>query len=170
MKREFVRNGFEKWASDRGWPLRRCADGSYANCNTNDAWLGWEASLKELARNPACPIESCGLPLSGNGLICWCDNAHIYSCALDVDECGLVFTEEERRVIAAISEKQELRPAAVIKRALATYQLLASGTHDLREVSPSLKLPSDEFLASLKHKPSVSEYDVHLATDDDSLY
>ena len=71
---------------------------------------------------------------------------------LDVDDCGLVFTDKERRVIAEISVKQETRPASVIKRALATYQLLANGTHELREISPSLKLPSDEFLASLKDR------------------
>lgn len=150
MNREFARESFEKWASDRAWALGRCPDGSYGSVNTNDAWLGWEASLKELARNPKCPLKDCGLPLSGNGAICWCDNAHIYSHALDVDECGLAFTEKERSVIADIAAKQELRPASVIKRALATYQLLASGTHVLWETSPSLKLPSDEFLASLK--------------------
>lgn len=150
MKRDFARSGFEKWAIGRGWELRRCPDGSYASTNTNDAWLGWEASLKELTRNPKCAVEGCGLPLSGNGEICWCDNAHVYSYALAVDDCGLVFTDKERSAIAEISAKQELRPSSVIKRALATYQLLAIGTHEIREINPSLKLPSDGFLAGGK--------------------
>jgi hypothetical protein len=72
---------------------------------------------------------------------------------LVLDECGLAFDEKEKRVIAEISQKQELRPATVIKRALATYQLLAEGTHEMREVNPSIKakeLPSDEFFENLR--------------------
>ena len=54
------------------------------------------------------------------------------------DDIGLEFTEKEKSVIAEISNKQELRPAKVIKQALATYQLIVMGSHELREVNPEL--------------------------------
>jgi hypothetical protein len=126
----------------------------------------------EHALTISCP--KCGAALSTNGFIFWCEK-HVFELdrktgALNIyfgnqdwirthlaqptaaDDMGLEFTENEKSVIAEISKKQELRPAKVVKQALATYQLIVMGSHELREVNPELKMPSDEFFEQLRRE------------------
>jgi hypothetical protein len=96
-----------------------------------------------------CP--KCPELLDGNGLIYWCDSGHIFDAdTLHNDEMGLEFSDREKTVIADISVRQGIRPEKVIKQALAVYQLIALGSHELREINPQSKLPSDEFVAELR--------------------
>ena len=126
----------------------------------------------EHALTIACP--QCGETLSTNGFIFWCDKhafeldrktgvLNMYFGNQDwirthltqpttADDIGLEFTEKEKSVIAEISNKQELQPSKVIKQALATYQLIVMGSHELREVNPELKMPSDEFFEQLRRE------------------
>ena len=103
-----------------------------STCNKPKYHSG-ECIPKEFARNR---LTKCGKEIDSNGDTLM----KIDLDSLDSDECGLVFTEQEKQVIAELSKKQELRPAKVIKQALATYQLIVMGTHELHEVTPKLKL------------------------------
>jgi len=127
----------------------------------------------------ACP--KCSEPLSTNDFIFWCERGHVFelekktgtlnmyfgndefirkliptkgkvAAVPATDDIGLEFSEKEKLVISEISAKQELRPAKVIHQALATYQLVVSGSHELREVNPELKMPSDEFFEQLRRE------------------
>jgi len=69
---ESTRGRFEEWASNRGWDVRRCENGVYANSSTELLWIGWKAAVQ-----PATCL-TCKEPLSSNGLIAWCDNGHVW--------------------------------------------------------------------------------------------
>jgi hypothetical protein len=110
-----------------------------------------ERELTLILTPKICP--NCDELLDGNGLIYWCGSGHIFDAdTLHNDEMGLEFSDREKKVIAEISARQEIRPAKVIKQALAAYQLIVLGSHELREINPTLKLPSDEFFADLRKR------------------
>lgn len=51
---------------------------------------------------------------------------------------GTPFTEAELDAIHELGEMQELSPWAVLRQGLRIYQLIVAGTHELREINPTL--------------------------------
>jgi hypothetical protein len=37
------REAFEAWAKERGWPLHKVSDSVYADRDTGNVWIGWQA-------------------------------------------------------------------------------------------------------------------------------
>jgi hypothetical protein len=50
------REAFEAWAAERGWPLHKVSDRVYADRDTGNVWVGWQA--RGAQQEPVAPMTS----------------------------------------------------------------------------------------------------------------
>jgi hypothetical protein len=65
--------------------------------------------------------------------------------------CG-TWTEREWQAIQQMADKLDISPAKVIQQAVRVYQLIQTGTHELRELNPMSKLAAPSPSESAKEK------------------